>query len=288
MAGKRHVCAAALVAMALCGPASGETLTAANGYRVDYDIYPATGTVRPLTLVFTHGKNSFNRTPNMRRLAEGIAASGVRVILPVMPWSRKWDGTVQDGISAMDTLVAAAASGGDRVVIGGQSLGATFTMIYRPGDAPPAVAGRLLTSPGALIELIPPASPFWARLKPALDQARALERAGKGKEVTQLGGTNVTGTRTIEESYATTPEIYLSFHDPDRFPKIRAALAAIPQPVFWTVGTADPVPNARRNVFDMVKQNPASRYLELPGDHNSAMLDALPAMIDWLAQLPPR
>ena len=79
-------------------------------------------------------------------------------------------------------LVALAARDGKKAVVGGQSMGAMFSLVYRSADPPPAVVGKVLTSPGGLLDLIPPNAPFWNSINPSLDRAKALEAAGKAKE----------------------------------------------------------------------------------------------------------
>ncbi|MCC7016993.1 MAG: alpha/beta hydrolase [Rhodospirillales bacterium] len=270
------------------GPAGAETLAAATGYRLTYDVYGADGR-QPIALIFMHGKGSRHDARGMVRLADKIAGEGFRVYLPSMPWNADWKGTHQDATAALDALVALAARDGKKVAVGGQSMGAMFSLVYRPSDPPPAVVGKVLTSPGQMLDLIPPSAPFWSSLKPSLERARELEAAGKGKERVRLGATNVHGTKVVDESFNMTPEEFLSFHDLARFPSVRQALAATTVPVFWAVGTRDPIPNAKRVAFNMIPANPKSAYFDLEGeDHNSAMLTAVDRIVAWLKALSAR
>ncbi|MBI4183392.1 MAG: alpha/beta hydrolase [Proteobacteria bacterium] len=274
--------AGAVLATAWVTGAGAETLTAATGYRVEYDRYAAVGREQPVALVFMHGKNGAHDARNLKTLAEKIARVGFTVYLPSMPWSKRWDGTVADATAALDALVALAAKDGKKVAVGGQSMGAAFALVYRAADPPPALIGKVLTSPGGLLDLTPPGSLFWKTITPSLERAKALEAAGKAKEKTNFGGANVVGTRSVEESYEMAPEVYLSFHDVARFPSVRAALAKTSLPVFWATGTRDPIGNAKRRTFEMIPANPASAYVELDGDHNSTMLVASDGIIAWL------
>jgi dienelactone hydrolase len=132
-------------------PAEGraERLTTATGYILLYDVYPAEG---PITLIFMHGKNGGHVSPLMKGFAERIAQAGITVYLPRMPWSRFWDGTVDDAASAIDALVDLAAKNGKKVFVGGQSLGANYTQVYRAADPPPAVIGKVMTNPGGMLD----------------------------------------------------------------------------------------------------------------------------------------
>ncbi|MBI3114321.1 MAG: alpha/beta hydrolase [Rhodospirillales bacterium] len=268
------------------GPAGAETLTAATGYGLKYDVYGYRAN-QPTALIFMHGKGSRHDARGLVRLAEKIAGEGFRVYLPSMPWNEDWKGTHQDATAALDALVALAAGDGKKVAVGGQSMGAMFSLVYRPADTPPAVVGKVLTSPGQMLDLIPPQAPFWNSLKPSLGRAKELEAAGKGKQRVRFTATNVHGTKTVEESFDMTPEEFLSFHDPARFPSVRAALRTTKLPVFWAAGTRDPIPAGKRWAFDLMPAHPNSAYVELDGeDHNSAMLAAAGRIVAWLKALP--
>jgi alpha-beta hydrolase superfamily lysophospholipase len=200
-----------------------------------------------------------------------------------MPWSRKWDGTVNDAVSAVDALVELAARNGKKVFVGGQSLGANFTSLYRADNPPPAVIGKVMTNPGGFLDLTPStARSFWDSFMPSVERARELERQGKGKEITKFSGTNVSGEKSIEEHYETTPEIFLSFYDPERYPSNRAALRANTLPVFWSSGKKDPIQTGKKQSFNLMPSNPASVYMDLDGDHNSAMMTAIDPVIAWM------
>lgn len=290
MIGRRHFLAvtgcaalpfsrAAAQSPPISAAASAQTLAASTGYRVEFDAYAGPG---PLALVLMHGKNSFNRVPNMRAFAEKIAAAGTTVLVPNMPWGRAWNGTADDAKAAVDALVAHAAASGKRVVVGGLSLGATFAMVWRPADPPPAVVAKAFLNPGGLLDMTPPTAPFWRRVTPEVERAKALEAAGQGRVAVRFTGSNAVGESFVEESYTTTPEIYLSFHDTARFPSVRAALPSTRLPVFWSSGTRDPTASAKRRSFDMLIRNPASVYLEPEGDHNSAFVPAADPLIGWL------
>jgi len=279
----RRVMVLVLAVLAILGwthAVRAEQLTTATGYTLLYDAYPATG---PAALVFMHGKNGTHAAPLIKAFAQRMAQAGITVYLPRMPWSRLWDGTVDDAVSVIDALVERAARDGKKVFVGGQSLGANFTMVYRPVDPPAAVVGKVMTNPGGLLDLTPSsAQAFWAAIMPSVERARALDRDGKGKDKIKFSGTNVVGEKSIEEHYETTPEIFLSFHDVERYPSNRAALRETKIPVFWSSGKKDPIRTGKKPSFDLIPPNPASVYMDIEGDHNSAMTNAIDPIIAWI------
>jgi pimeloyl-ACP methyl ester carboxylesterase len=263
-----------------------ETLTAATGYRLAYDVYKPTSGAAPLALVFMHGKNGSNEAPAMRGLARGFADAGVAVYLPLMPWSRKWNGTAADASAALDALVAAAVrNGAAKVVIGGQSMGASFALAWRPGETPAHVAGKLLTSPGHMLDLFPPNARFWQSIMPSLNKAKAMVAEGRGGELARFEGSNTSGDKTFVEGYEMRAEVYASFHDPKLYPSVRKGLRENRLPVWWGVGLRDPAGGGGRQSFTLMPEDSRNVFAELPGDHNSIMRDALPQMTRWMKGL---
>ena len=276
---------AASLAVVAVGDARAERLKTATGYDLNYDVYPADG---PAALVFLHGKNGSHVSPNMKAFAERISKEGIAVYLPRMPWSRFWDGTVQDGISGIDALVELAAKNGKKVFVGGQSLGANFATVYRPVDPPPAVVGKVILNPGAFLDLTSSsATAFWGSFMPSVERAWALEKDGKGKEKTKFSGTNVVGENSIDEHYETTPEVFLSFHDIKRYPSNRESLRTTKLPVYWSSGKKDPIQTGKRPTFNLMPGNSSSVYMDIDGDHNSAMMNAIDPAIAWMKKLAP-
>lgn len=273
------------------GPAAAQsqTLTTATGYRLEYAVRGENSN-SPIAVIIMHGKN-FPAEGVLSRLTqwgEWLAREGFRVYIPVMPWGARWDGTHEDATSAIDALVELAAKDGKKVVVGGHSLGAMFTILYRASALPPQVIGKYVSAPGHMLDMIPANSNFWSDINSSLDRAKSLEAAGKGKEKVKFGGRNVTGSQNVTESYEMTPEVYLSWHDPRRLPSATRALHAASVPVLWTVGGNDPLVlnNASENTFRMMPPNPKSSFFQLGGENHSTSFRASnDKFLPWLKSL---
>jgi hypothetical protein len=168
-------------------------------------------------------------------------------------------------------------------------MGAAFALAWRPGSGPegppPSVVGKLFTSPGHMLDIFPPTSPFWNTIMPSLRKAKALIAEGKGGEMARFEGSNTSGEKSITESYEMRAEVYASFHDPEAFPSVRKGIGANVLPVYWGVGTRDPAGGGKKPSFDRLPPNEKSVYSEIPGDHNSIMRDALPDIAKWVKSL---
>lgn len=279
------------LAMTVGKPVSAEeaVLTTVTGYRLNYAVYgqEATG---PLALIMMHGKNApaDGYLERSARSAEKYVKEGVRVYVPIMPWSSRWDGTHEDATAAIDALVEVAARDGKKVILGGHSMGGMFTIIYRAANLPPAVIGKFVSAPGHMLDMVPGGSDFWRGIEPSLSKASSLEAAGKGKDRDRFEGRNISGVRNTSEEYEMTPEIYLSWHDPKRLPGSLQALKATTVPVLWTVGANDPLvqANASESTFNQIPVNGKNRFALLVGrDHSTSLPASSDLLIAWMKTL---
>jgi pimeloyl-ACP methyl ester carboxylesterase len=229
-------------------------------------------------VVLLHGKNG---TPDrfIANLAAELERVGFIVERPEMPWSRQrgFDAGYEQAMAEIDAAVARLKMRGAlRVAVAGHSLG---------GNAALGYAAR---RPGlwALIALAPAHTPELnaQRLAPSLAKAREMAAAGRGKE--KAGFTDVNMGK--EFAVTTTPDIYLSYHDPAGPALMPANAAAIakPLPILWVVGERDKLTRPAEYAFAKATAHPASRYLSLPADHTEAPDVAAEAVVEWLQGLP--
>ncbi len=285
-----YICLASLVLLVLCLQHShAETLITDTGYQLEY-VVRGQDSNGPVSLIIMHGKNANPETVLSRLsvLADRLSQQGFRVYVPVMPWSSRWNGTHQDATSAIDALVNLAAKDGKKVVVGGHSMGAMFSIIYRSASLTAAVVGKFISAPGHFLDMIPTGSTFWQDILPSVERSRALESEGKGKTKVSLGGRDVVGSSHTVERYDMTPEIYLSWHDPKRLPSIQKALKESSIPALMTAGSLDPLinNNAGRKTFELMPHHPQSAYFVLDGkDHNSSFPASIEKLIPWLKSL---
>jgi predicted alpha/beta-hydrolase family hydrolase len=82
------------------------------------------------TFLFAHGAGGAMDSPFMQRVAEGVAASGVRVVRFQFPYMQRWRETGKGGAPDPPRILMQSfhdaieqAGGGNRLVIGGKSMG---------------------------------------------------------------------------------------------------------------------------------------------------------------------
>lgn len=280
----RELVLSALSLFAFSGTAANAmTLKTPSGYVSEVTIHSAQGDIRPVTIVFLHGKSAAPDKPWLTSLYSTLNQSGYRVMAPQMPWG-KWDGTLQQGLEVVDAAVQAAAKDGHKVVVAGHSAGGLGVILYRPTDPPKALVGKVMLAVGHILDTASPA--FQSIFAEPVRSARELKAAGKGKETERFTAVNTKGKKRYEETLITTPEIFLSYHDLETFPSTTAALKQTRVPVFWAIANHDTIGNNKRPTYNFIPERPENVYLEVEADHNTMTDRSAEDLIKWLNKLP--
>jgi len=259
------------------------TLNTPSGYGSEATVFSADGNnIRPITIVFLHGKSAAPDHPYLTSLYSTLNSAGYRVVAPQMPWG-KWDGTLQQGLEVIDAAVQAAANDGHKVIVIGHSAGGLGVILYRPSDPPKALIGKATLDVGHLLDTASPG--FQARFAEPVRLARQFVAEGKGKETERFTAVNTKGTKRYEETLVTTPEIFLSYHDLETFPSTTEALRQTKTPVFWAIAKHSTIGNNKRPTFDFIPVRPENVFLEVEADHNTMTDRSAEDLIKWLDQL---
>lgn len=255
------------------------TLKTASGYVSEVAIHSAQGNVRPVTIVFLHGKSAAPDKAWLTSLYAALNRRGYRVFAPQMPWG-KWDGTLQQGFEVIDEAIQAAAKDGHKVVLAGHSAGGLGVILYRPVDPPQALVGKVMLAAGHILDTASPA--FLSRFDEPVRLARERKAMGRGREMGRFTAVNTKGKRRYEETLETTAEIFLSYHDLETFPSTTAALNQTRVPVFWAIANHDTIGNNKRPTFNLIPERPENVYLEVEADHNTMTDRSAEDLIKWL------
>ena len=233
-------------------------------------------------IVLLHGKTGM---PGQHaRLAAALKAAGYAVETPKLCWSRDriFDKAYADCLGEVDAAIGRLkAAGASGVVLGGTSQGAVAAIDYGTGHG--GLAGIIALSPAAdPVELA-----RYPDFRAAIDRARALQKAGKGAEVTHLDDL-ISGGKVI--SVKATPAAYLSFHDPALPIATMKNLTALDlprlkAPLLWVAGTRDPAQGSGAKSFRAAPANKLSRYVTVEATHGGVPDIAAEPVIAWLKTL---
>jgi pimeloyl-ACP methyl ester carboxylesterase len=237
-------------------------------------------------VILMHGKQSSPNTAGLRDIASKAEAAGMKVVVPSMPWgSGGWEKinvTPDQVFSLIDGYAnQLRAQGAQRIVVGGQSLGANMALAY--AVARQNVAGVVMAAPGHS-----PGGSYRNNpsIKEAVDRATQLVQSGQASQ--SFSGPDDNQGNSIRMS--TTAGVYASWLNPRGQASMPAQAPLLPAniPVMLIIGTKDPNFNfAENNIYKPAARNPYSRYLVIDGgDHRNTDQAASQRIVDWIKGLP--
>ena len=236
------------------------------------------GTGAPTTTVIAlHGNSGSPDNSVMQTLTTDLNPLGYTVKKPYLPWtSLVWDGTLCDGITYVNSLVAAEKASGNSVILLGHSLGGVFVTTY--------AAHANITNPDGYVMLasghfVPNSNNLNSQHAASIQSAKNKISAGQGDVLATF--------QTSDYSITATPNVYLSFHGidqlPDQFSDLKAAIPLISVPSLWFAGLSDPLLGTTKNlgVFDSFSANSVFTYEEIVGDHFSLADNVVVVLDPW-------
>jgi pimeloyl-ACP methyl ester carboxylesterase len=229
-------------------------------------------------IIFLHGKGGVPEAEFLQDFYADLRGDGYKIVTPVMPWSRlKREGSIEDAFNVIDTAAAELGKQNDKIFLAGHSMGAVIAMIYASRKPAHNVQGVIAIAPAHMPRL---SSMLSEITRDSVQKARGLARQGKNKQRHSFMDLN---KGTSYEMQATV-EHYLSFYDPDSFPRIEQVLPEIRIPVVWISAADDRLTYVYRHesLYQRLPANNANRYLRLAGGHKSVLDHAAIAIDAWL------
>lgn len=244
------------------------------------NIKPIEGGER-IGVVLMHGKDSPTTRP-VDPLAASLRTAGVKVVTPLMPWTRDriYDKTFEDSLLEIQGYVKKLrAQGATRVYLAGHSLGAVTSAGYgaRIGD----VDGIILLAPGHFTSQ----AGFRSHFVEELQTAGAMIEAGQGEKKRTFRDINsgIPATRYI------TARIYQSWFSPTGPADFVANMSniSVAIPLLYVAGSLDRIPQTqnRAYAFDKVPRHPKSQFVIIPATHGEVPAKADEIVIEWLRGL---
>ena len=225
-------------------------------------------------LVLLHGKWGAAPAP----LAAEFATERFHVVSPEMPWSgsRSYDATYEEGLKALNGIVATLRAGGyRRVLIGGQSFGANGALAYAAvyGD----VDGVMLFAPGHNPDIDRNAQP-----RGMIADARAAIAANRPDQPVAFIDYN-DGNRS--KALQLRADVYVSFFADDGLANMRlnASRMSRPIPVLCVMGNGDFVTRQGSGYFfDRLPRHPKSQYLVSSAAHREVPRTSFALALEWV------
>ncbi|WP_170303674.1 alpha/beta fold hydrolase [Reyranella soli] len=237
-------------------------------------------------LIYMNGKQGPTNTAGSNDIAAKATAAGIKVIVPSMPWGQGgWEkiSVTPDQVFGMIDGYASQlrAEGAQRIVVGGQSLGANVALSY--AVARQNVAGVVMAAPGHSPQGSSNRNPT---IRDAVDQACQLAKSGQGNQ--SFSGLDENQGNSVRVS--TTAAVYCAWMNPRGLASMPTQASQLPAniPLMVIIGTKDPSFGfTEANIYRPAARNPYSKYVVIDGgDHRNTDHSASQRIIDWIKGLP--
>lgn len=237
-------------------------------------------------IIYMHGKQSPPNTTGSGDIASKAAAAGMKMVAPTMPWTRggweKISVSPEEAFAIIDGHASQLrAQGAQRIVIGGQSLGANMALSY--AVARQNVAGVVMAAPGHS-----PGGSYNrnAAIKENVDKACELAKSGQGSQ--PFTGLDQNQGNSVRVS--TTAAVYCGWMNPRGLASMQARAPGLPAtiPLMLVIGTEDiSFGIAESTIYKPAAKHPYSKYLAISGgDHRNTDHAASQRIVDWIKGLP--
>jgi dienelactone hydrolase len=231
----------------------------------------------PCAVVLMHGKWGMPQSPYLKPVVQKLEPH-CHVRLLEMPWSRNrlYDRPYAEALAQIHQAVVEFRQAGVKwVAVGGQSFGANASLAYMAqiGD----VDAVLPMAPGHVPEF------FYQQpdVRRSVDSARQLIDAGQGDTLVEMTDINQGQRRPVK----TSATALWSYFNPLGWGNMGLSAAAFrkPVPVFWAIGTQDPLHGSgSTEIYQKLPPHPGSLYLVVRANHANTPEVAADELLRWV------
>lgn len=228
-------------------------------------------------VVLMHGKWGMPQSPYLKPVVQKLEPH-CQVKLLEMPWSRQrlYDQPYTDALAQIREAVAEFRKAGVQwVAVGGQSFGANASLAYmaQVGDAD----AILPMAPGHVPEVFYQISD----VRRSVDAARQWVESGKGDTQVEMTDINQGQRRLVKTSAAS----LWSYFNPQGWGNMGLSAAASRKsvPVFWAIGTIDPLHGSgSTEIYQKLPAHADSRYLVVRANHANTPEVSADELLAWV------
>jgi pimeloyl-ACP methyl ester carboxylesterase len=238
---------------------------------------PAASEVLSCGVVLMHGKWGMPQSPYLKPVVHKLEPA-CQVKLLEMPWSRQrlYDKSYADALAQIRLAVNEfRQSGVQWVAVGGQSFGANASLAYMAqlGD----VDAVLPMAPGHVPEFFYPIT----EARRGIDAAHELVHAGQGDSLVEMTDINQGQRRSVKAPAAA----LWSYFNPQGWGNMALSARNFrkPVPVFWAIGTFDPLyPSGSAAIYQQLPAHADSQYVVVQANHATTPEAASEALWTWV------
>jgi pimeloyl-ACP methyl ester carboxylesterase len=255
-------------------------LSTPKGFSTNSTLYTQDENSSDYLFILLHGKAGNTQSSYRVKTYESLADEGYEVLVPKMPWSKDWEGTLNDGLELIDSSIEYAKSRNKKAILVGHSLGAAVSIIYGSEEPHENLEGIIVIAPGHLLHQ---SKRMRKTSKKSLEKAINMVDNNQGDEKSNFKMLNTGKTK----DYYLKAKVFQSYYDPSIFPDIRDLLEDVEKPLLWIAGKKDRLTKvySMADLFELLPDNENNEYIEIKGKHTSVLPNSADKIISWSKSL---
>lgn len=263
----------------LFGSESNIKLVTKSGYKANA-IYYNDDDSKDIMFILLHGKSGNIDNKYRVKTYKNLYKKDYEVLAAKMPWSKDWEGTLEDGLELIDSAINFALEKNKKPVLVGHSLGGNISLIYASKNPNKNLLGVITVAPGHMIHQSRKSQEV---SKKSLEKAKKMISENKGNEKADFKMLN---TGKVKKEYIKA-KIFDSYYNLETFPNIMDTLEKVKIPVLWIAGDDDRLTSvyAMEDKFFLIPDNDLNEYIQTEGNHRSVLKKSTQIMINWSEKL---
>lgn len=247
-----------------------------DGYKAKSTLYTQKEKSKDYIFILLHGKAGNTQSSYRIETYENLASKGYEVLVPKMPWSKDWEGTLSDGIALIDQTIEYVVKQNKKPILVGHSLGGAISLIYTAQKPHKNLAGTVVIAPGHMLH---ESRKMRKVSHESLQKAIEMINNNQGDEKADFKMVN---TGKIKK-YHMKAKVFRSYYDTNIFPSVRDLLEDINTPLLWIAGKNDRLTRtyAMSDLFELLPENDSNEYIEINGSHTKVVPNSTDKIISW-------
>lgn len=255
-------------------------LSTPKGYKAKTTLYSQKEKSKDYLFILLHGKAGNTQSSFRIEAYENLASKGYEVLVPQMPWSKEWEGTLAEGLELIESAIKYAVKKDKKPILVGHSLGGAVSLIYNSKNPHKNLAGTIIIAPGHLLHQ---SRKMREISQDSLSKANNMVKNGQGNKKANFTMLNTGKTK----EYYMKAKVYQSYYNTSIFPDVRDLLENIEKPILWIAGKKDRLTRIYNmaDMFELLGDNDKNEYVVIEGSHRSVLSNSTDKMISWSESL---
>ncbi len=243
-------------------------------------IYYHNNNSKDIMFILLHGKSGNIDNTYRVKTYNNLYKKDYEVLAIKMPWSKDWEGTLENGLELIDSAINFALEKGKKPILVGHSLGGNISLIYASKNPNKNLLGVITVAPGHMIHQSKKSQKV---SEESLKKAQKMISENEGDKKADFKMLN---TGKVKKEYIKA-KVFNSYYNLKTFPNIMDTLENVKTPILWIAGKDDRLTNvySMEDKFFLIPDNDFNEYVLTEGNHKSVLKKSTQIMINWSEKL---